>query len=95
MSKEEITRPLTPGQEYKATIKFVSVGNEGKVKVQITRTPANYLEGLDDNEYVQIPASWDLANRMLEQLEEALEQEEEHVKASKPKLTVVQKETIN
>lgn len=96
MSKEkEITRPLTPGQEYKATIKFVSVGGEGKVSVKVTRTPANYLENLSDDEYVQIPAAWDLANRMLEQLEETLEREEEHIKASKPKLTVVQNETLN
>lgn len=91
---ETTVRELEEGQEYTAQINFTSKGGEGKVTIQVTRAPANYLDGISEDDYVQIPAAWDLANRVLDSLEEHLESEE-HVRASKPKLTIVPNETVN
>ena len=65
---------LEEGVEYYATIDLISTAGTTEVKIRVSRGPAEYLEGADENGYVEIPGSWELARRIIDNLRDGIYQ---------------------
>ena len=84
MSENQEATPLEDGVEYVATLRLTHVGGTGSLKIELEKTPKEFLEG-DPEELVEMPISFAIMDELVRGLIESGEKEE----AKKPHLTVV------
>lgn len=77
--------PLIEGQEYVATLQLTSIGGSGALKIELVKTPENFLEG-DPEELIELPLSFIIMDEIVKGL---IEQGDKPSIEKKPHLTVV------
>lgn len=89
MSETKEATPLQEGVEYVAKLTLTQVGGTGSLKIEMEKTPRDFLDG-DPDELVQMPISFVIMDELVKGLlENTTEETPPKPEKKKPDLRIV------